>query len=351
MKDYVVVGLGLAGIAFCEQLIKHRKEFLVYEDGSQSSSTVAGGMYNPVILKRFTAVWNAEEQLQQAMPFYKRLEKDLSEKLDHKVPIHRRFASLAEQNMWFEATDKAALAPFLSSKIVPNSHTTIAAENGFGEVLHTGRVDTKKLLMAYRSYLRDKGILKTDSFNHSKLRLQENGVFYGDIKARRIVFCEGYGLKRNPFFNYLPLNGTKGELLTIRAPQLKLDSVIKSSVFIIPIGDDLFRVGATYKWKDKTNTPTKEAREELLAKLKTFLKCDFEVVEQVAGVRPTVVDRRPLVGKHPKYDQLAVLNGMGSRGVMIAPTIAAQLFQHLENGKPLEKEVAITRFEEKYFVD
>ncbi|MEN8835167.1 MAG: NAD(P)-binding protein, partial [Polaribacter sp.] len=62
--DYIIVGLGLAGLAFAEQLIKANKSFVVFEDSSQTSSLVAGGVYNPVILKRFTPVWNAKEQLQ-----------------------------------------------------------------------------------------------------------------------------------------------------------------------------------------------------------------------------------------------------------------------------------------------
>ena len=51
--DYIVVGLGLAGLAFIEELIEANKSFLVFEDNSQTSSLVAGGVYNPVILKRY----------------------------------------------------------------------------------------------------------------------------------------------------------------------------------------------------------------------------------------------------------------------------------------------------------
>ena len=61
--DYIIVGLGLAGLAFVEELITANKSFIVFEDTSQTSSLVAGGVYNPVILKRFSPVWNAKEQL------------------------------------------------------------------------------------------------------------------------------------------------------------------------------------------------------------------------------------------------------------------------------------------------
>lgn len=54
--DYIIVGCGLAGIAFCEQLRQNNKSFVVFDNSSQHSSTVAAGLYNPVILKRFTEV-------------------------------------------------------------------------------------------------------------------------------------------------------------------------------------------------------------------------------------------------------------------------------------------------------
>jgi glycine/D-amino acid oxidase-like deaminating enzyme len=96
--------------------------------------------------------------------------------------------------------------------------------------------------------------------------------------------------------------------------------------------------------KDKTNNITVEAKEELLNKLKTFLKCDFTVISQVAGIRPTVIDRRPLVGQHSKHKNMYVLNGLGTRGVMIAPYVAQQLYKLIEDGVALENEIDINRF-------
>ncbi|MDP5230947.1 MAG: FAD-binding oxidoreductase [Cellulophaga sp.] len=349
MVDYIVVGLGLAGIAFCEELEVKNKSFQVISDESQTSSVVAGGLYNPVILKRFTLAWNAKEQLELAMPFYQRIEEKLQIKIDYKIPVLRRFASIEEQNMWFEAADKPQLAYFLNTKLLKNTNQHINADFGYGEVLYTGWLDTKLLLKSYKEYLSKKGQFTNASFDFESLELHDGFVEYKGIKAKQIVFATGFGLHQNPFFSYLPLNGTKGELLTIKAPDLKENKVIKSSVFIIPLGDDLYRVGATYKWKDKTNTPTQESKDELLEKLNTFLTCDYEVVDHVAGIRPTVADRRPLVGRHPKYQHLYALNGFGSRGVMIGPMAATQLVESIENNTTIHPEMDIARFTKKYF--
>ena len=349
MLDYIVVGLGFAGVSFCEVLENHSKTFRVIDDHSQMASQVAGGLYNPVILKRFTLAWKGKKQLDLALPFYTALEEKLQLKLDYKIQVLRRLISIEEQNLWFEATDGPLLDYFLSPKLLPNHNTAIDAPYGYGEVRHTGRIATKVLIEAYRKRLLGKNLLNEISFDFNALELQEDHVEYQGVRARNIVFATGYGLKANPFFNYLPLNGTKGELLTIKAPELQEDRVIKSSVFIIPLGDDLYRVGATYKWKDKTNTPTEESRTELLQKLESFLNCTYELIDHVAGIRPTTADRRPLVGQHPEHANLYVLNGFGSRGVMIAPYASQQLYNYIEHQEILDPEMDIKRCTRKYY--
>ena len=322
---------------------------MVINNASQTSSLVAGGLYNPIILKRFTLAWKASEQLEIAMPFYANLEKKLEVKLNHKLPVYRRFNSVEEQNQWFEAADKKGLQKFLSTEIHQNTNQCIDAPFGYGEVLHTGRIDTKKLVNSYKKFLLKKNSLLEETFDHNALQIKENHITYKAIKAKRIIFAEGFGVNENPFFNYLPLNGSKGEYLFVKAAELNLTKAIKSSIFCIPEGNGVYRIGANYERNDKTNVPTREVREVLLKKFKSIVECDSEVIDQVAGIRPTVIDRRPLVGQHPKYQNLYILNGFGSRGVMIGPYASEQLYDHLEHYAPLDTEIDIGRFANKYF--
>ena len=344
--DFIVVGCGLAGIMFCEQLIQNKKSFVVFDDGSQKSSLVAGGLYNPVILKRFTPVWKSKEQLALALPRYKTLEALLNVKLDYKIPVLRLFSSVEEQNNWFTASDKPTLSEFLKPEILELHNPAIKSEFGFGEVLDTGRIDTNALIDNFKEYLSAKNCLIEESFDHTRLHMANAKVSYGDYNAKQLVYAEGFGLKKNPYFKHLPLTGTKGELLIIKAPELKIDFVLKSGAFIIPLRDHHYIVGATYEWEDKSNTPTLAAKVELENKLNNFINCNYKIIEQVAGMRPTVTDRRPLVGQHPKYKNLYVLNGLGTRGVMIAPYVANQLYKYIENGTPIDQEVSISRFDD-----
>lgn len=343
--DYLIVGSGLAGLAFSYLAESNDKSYVVMDDSSQQSSTVAGGLYNPVILKRFTAVWKAEEQLAIALPYYDTLEEVLGIRIHHKLPVQRLFHSAAEQNTWFEATDRDNLKIYLSDQINYSAYKGVKSKFGFGRVLHTGRIDTPLLISSYRKWLFEKGNFLDDTLDYNQLEIGSESVKYGDIIAKRVIFTEGFGLKGNPFFNHLPLKGTKGELLTIHAPKLNIDFVLKSGVFLIPLGDHKYLVGATYEWEDKTNRPTEKGKQELVEKLNKVLDCDYEIVEHRAGIRPTVIDRKPLVGQHSEFKSLYVLNGLGTRGVMIAPYAAKNLFDHLERKTAIDPEMSIRRFD------
>jgi glycine/D-amino acid oxidase-like deaminating enzyme len=110
------------------------------------------------------------------------------------------------------------------------------------------------------------------------------------------------------------------------------------------MGSDIYRVGATYERNDKTNLPTQQGKDELVQKLNKVINCPYEIVDHVAGIRPTVKDRRPLVGQHDKYAPLYIMNGLGSRGVMIAPYVANALLNYIEDGTELDPEIDIKRF-------
>nr|WP_314866613.1 FAD-dependent oxidoreductase [uncultured Flavobacterium sp.] len=347
MIDYLIVGCGLAGISFAEKALQHNKTILVVDNDSQNSSKIAGGLYNPVILKRFSEVWEAQAQLVTMNEFYGQLKLRIEKQFDYKMPIVRKFFSVEEQNNWFAASDKPALAPFLSTQLHFKDYKGITALFGYGEVLHTGYVDTASLLSAYRNYLEENHWFLQESFDYAAIVFEEDSVRYKDIQAKHIVFAEGFGLHTNPYFNQLPLDGTKGELFIIKAPDLDLDVIVNTSVFILPLGNDLFKVGATYNWKDKTDLPTEEGKTELVERIQEIISCDFEIITHFAGVRPTVRDRRPLVGTHAIHNRIHVLNGLGTRGVMLGPAMAKALYDAIENKIPLHKEIDIQRFKNK----
>lgn len=343
MLDYIIVGAGLAGIAFAETLRKNNKSFLVIDSGRPGASSVAGGIYNPVVLKRFRMVEQAPEYLSAMHAFFDDMAADLQREFRHPLPIYRKLSSVEEQNEWFTACDR--IPQYLIPEVIANSIAGIDAPFGFGQVAGTGWVSTADLLTFYREWLISGGRFRQEEFDFNELKFAADGIQYRDLSARHLVFAEGFGMLQNPYFSYLPLQGTKGEVLNVRIPSLQMSQMVKGSVFVMPLHDDLFKVGATYNWADLSDTPTEEGREELLTKLASILTAPYSVEHHFAGVRPTVRDRRPLIGTHSKHTRLHVLNGLGSRGVMLAPLCSRWLYDYIERGAQIPQQVSVRRFD------
>ncbi|QQX77976.1 MULTISPECIES: NAD(P)/FAD-dependent oxidoreductase [Aequorivita] len=342
-KDYIIVGLGIAGITLCEQLQNKGKSFVVIDNGAEGSTAKSGGVFNPTVLKRFTAAWNASDFFPVAVNFYKTLSDKIGEEFFIKTPILRVFKSVEEQNNWSVASDKKDLRQFLSSEFLKNKNPAVNAPFGFGKVLGTAQIQTDILLSEYRNFLLKTNNLVAEVFQYKDVVQKENGVIYKNISAKKIIFAEGAKAIENPFFPKQTLIGNKGEYVIIYAPELKIETLLKGPVYVIPLGKDHYKVGATYSRDDYSVDATEEAKEEILSKLKTFINCPFELVGQTAGVRPTTKDHRPLLGNLIESPNLVFFNGLGSRGFLMAPMLSEILFNYLEKETPLPKEMDITR--------
>mgnify|MGYP000081289561 FL=1 len=342
-KDYIIVGLGIAGITLCEQLQNNGKSFVVIDNGAEGSTAKSGGVFNPTVLKRFTAAWNASAFYPVAVNYYKTLSGKLGKDFFVETPIFRIFKSVEEQNNWSVACDKKELQQFLSSEFIKNTDPAVNAPFGFGKVLGTAQIQTDILLSEYRNLLLKANNLLAEVFQYNAVFQKENKVIYRNISAKKIIFAEGAQAVENPFFPKHTLIGNKGEYLIIKAPELKLKALLKGPVYVIPLGNDQYKVGATYSRDDYSINATNEAKEEILSKLKTVINCPFQLIGHTAGVRPTTKDHRPLLGSLKENPNLIFFNGLGSRGFLMAPLLSEILFNYLENDIPLPKEMNITR--------
>lgn len=341
--DYIIVGLGIAGISFCQKLKKNNKSFIVIDNNSPGSTAKSGGVFNPTVLKRFTAAWNAATFYPFAVDFYKEIGEILCVEIFKETPVLRILKSVEEQNNWSVATDKRELQQFLSSEFIKNENPAIEAPFGFGIVLGTGQIETEKLLSGFRELLINEDSLLSEEFEYELIQQKNNKVFYKNFSASKIIFAEGAKVIDNPFFPKHAIVGNKGEYVIIKAPDLAMEALLKGSMYVIPMGNDTYKIGATYSRDDYSVDPTELAKEEILSKFETFVRCSFEVIGQTAGVRPTTRDHRPLLGAWEENSNLIFYNGLGSRGFLMAPLLAEILYSHLEENDALSKEMNIQR--------
>ncbi len=349
LKDYLVVGFGLAGLAFTSLLDRKGKSFQVIDNNPDFITRVIGGMYNPIILKRFTPAWKAHEMWLKSIPTYHYFEKKFNKSYFQPFKVYRILKSIEEQNNWVVASDKVVMNQYMIPELIHEEIEGIHAPFGFGELINVGKIDGEILLHDYKEFLKKNNLLREETFDYNFLKINENYLEYKGEFYRKIIFSEGSQISNNPFFNYLPMKVSKGEMLLVKVPDLKMENAIKSSCFMIPLGNQLFIVGSTYHWDDTSFELTEIGRNELEKKLQSFLKLPYQIVDYKTGIRPTVLDRRPLLGKHPKYQNLAVFNGLGTRGIIYAPALAEILYEHLENATNLDTEMDIDRF--KHLLD
>lgn len=348
--DYILVGQGIAGTVLAYSLIKAGKSVIVIDKYySNSASRVAAGLYNPIVFKLFTKSWKIDEALPYADKFYPDLEQFLGTEFYYKKRVHKVFGAEEERQQWVVKKDLPDMQPYINSELQHYfNDETVNQPFGSVAINGAGYMQVNKMLDAFREYLKANARLLDEEFNYNELVLKEKRVKYGNLRAKKVIFCEGYGLSMNPFFTWLPFKYTKGEILTINAPELKADEIMNRGVFVLPLGKDNYRVGATYNWADMTDTGTEDGKSELVTKLDKLLKVPYTIVNHIAGIRPTTNDRRPILGKHPVHKTLAVFNGLGTKGVQLAPYFADEMVNHLIDKTPVDKEADIKRFYKKF---
>ncbi|MDQ3047961.1 MAG: FAD-binding oxidoreductase [Bacteroidota bacterium] len=344
--DFIIVGQGIAGSVLAQTLILKGKNVVVIDDQKLSqTSRIAAGLFNPVVFKRLVKSWLADELICSMDEFYPKAESILKGRFYFKKRIVKLFTEENEKNLWIKKRSED-VGKYLSQDFLEEFLPELLMDSlGASEVIYSGHVDSKVYLNLFRNYLKENQLLLEEKFDPIHLQLSEKSVTYKSIRANKLIFCEGHNSVSNPFFSSLPFKLTKGEILTVKIPALgDLDTVINKGVFILPLGEQLYKVGATYEWNELDEKITEKGKSELVQKLEKVLRVSFEIVDHKAGIRPTVSDRRPLIGLHAEHPQIGIFNGMGTKGMMLAPFFAEQFADFLEHGTPIHPEADIARF-------
>lgn len=343
--DYIIVGQGIAGSVLAYTLMQNQQTVLVIdEEKENTSSKIAAGLCNPVVFKRLTKSWMIDELMPIALGFYRNQEKLLLDQFYYPLPIYKLFVGEEEKEFWRQRCNEPEVMDWVNHSVeFPFHKTLIDYPFGAASTMQSGFLQTAKWLEAFKTYLKTNDSFLGVKFDYDTIVFDNDFVSWNGIKAKKIIFCEGYQTIHNPYFNWLSLKLTKGEVLTVDFKNLQLTSAINKGVFVLPYNNE-YKLGATYDWDNLNEETTEKGKTELLKKAAAFIKDEIVVKSHKAGIRPTVSDRRPLLGTHPKHHQLAIFNGMGTKGVMIAPYFAKVLIDYLLENKPLSKEIDIIRY-------
>lgn len=331
--DVVVLGRGIAGAVLTETLRRAGHSVHVFDQKQEgNASMAAGGVVNPLVLRRDIPSWRAAEFLPVADALYTTWQKRLGVACWHHLPMVKVFPTAKEMDQWRRSMAAPESALFATQLPEPElDEGPFHAPHGYGTVRGSAWLDVPTVLAAQRAELLAEGALSEELVEEKDITAGTDGVRVGAVNARWLVRCQG------PFASARGMVPVKGETLVVRIPGLLLTRMVHRGVFILPLGQDRYRVGATFQWTEVFSGPTDKARTWLLERLADLVDAPVEVLSHTAGVRPAARDRRPLLGITGPGE--ALFNGLGSRGVLLAPWCAEQLVAHLFIGTPLDPEV------------
>ena len=343
--DVIIVGSGLAGTCLALHLLEAGKSISIIHHEGHSSTRVAAGLYNSITGRNMVKTWRADDLFPYLLKFYSDLESTSGVRFLNRSGIYRPFKSISEQNEWSGKSVEPGYQPFIDRIYAAKRLEPVIDDLGGVQLKQAGYLDTTTYLHAAHAMLAE--YMDHQKFDSSKLQIQEDKVRYEDISARHLICCEGVAAVENPLFGWLPFSPVKGEVLEVEA-DMELTTIVNRGVFIIHREGNRFRVGSNYNNYDQTWTPTEAAREEITGKLNELINVPYKIVNQYAGVRPATRDRKPFIGMHPKFKNVGIFNGLGAKGVSLAPYFARHFTEHLVNQSALDKDVTIERYYSHY---
>ncbi len=288
-----------------------------------------------------TKTWNADLLFPYLHDFYTNAERITGERFFYSMPLYRPFISVEEQNEWMGKSVNPELAEYIDAvHIAPTDQARVKNEYGGITLKQCGYLDTVKFTQAIRKVTVAQATLLEEFFDESALMFTSSGVEYEGFRAPKIIFCQGVQSLSGKLFSWLPIRPLKGETLTIQTNQI-ISTIYNRGVYVVP---EIWKVGATYQAKDLEPVITERARLELTEKLDELISFPYEIITQSWGMRPTTPDRKPILGPHPTHPEAIIFNGLGTKGVSLAPYFSGVLMAWLENKASINKEVDIERY-------
>jgi glycine/D-amino acid oxidase-like deaminating enzyme len=343
--DYLIIGQGICGTMLSWFLHKEGKTFLIIDDNNENaSSKVAAGVINPVTGRRYAYTWMIDEIMPFAVQCYEEMGKYFDTQFVFQKSIIDFFPSPQMRNAFIErlTEDDTYLHSYPDQN---HLNQYFNYDFGCGEINPAYTVHLQLLISSWRKKLLELNAIKEEKFELNDLKIEKDYISYQNITAGKIIFCDGTDGVNNPWFQMLPYAPNKGEALIIECSELTTEHIFKRSLALVPLPEEnIYWLGSNYQWEFENDQPSQQFYQHATSVLNGWLKKPYKVLAHKAAVRPATLERRPFVGFHPQFQNVGILNGMGTKGTSLAPFFAHQLMQHLVYNFPIAPEADVHRF-------
>lgn len=340
----------MAGSILAWQLIQSGKKTLVIDDGKRNASQVAAGLVNPITGKRLLKSNNCDRFLTSAKASYIKLSQHLNREFYVEMDMLRILKNQDQVDLAQKRLADLDFAPYLNyptQKYKPRPN----APFGILYQKQTAYVKTKQLLESLQHFFVENKHYLKKPLDYNSIQLHTDSVSWNGISAAKMIFCEGHHAEFNPFFNYLPFQSAKGEILTLNLKQPITPVMWNYGFWAIPTQDNCLRTGATFEPNYSNNQPNPNNKKILMDALVSVLP-DIKlgsILDHLSGIRPCTLDKQPFIGMHPKYPMLAIFNGFGAKGCLQIPWYSRQFCQYLLKSSKLPAYCDIYRYEQTHF--
>jgi len=331
-----IIGKGLAGSWLGYELVQHGCSVRFFDVPDRNrASNVAAGVINPITGSRPQLQWRADEIIPYSLNAYRQLEERTGVSLLHSSTIRRIFASEKDRQFWMTAVDRGLKAPW--ARIEPGIVNSVPAV--LGGVEYDGYVvDAQASLTAL------------ESVTPAECNAEEVDA-YTPADNELVVWCTGWRASKSTLWNWLPFQPVKGDILDVVHTAEPLTAIYTQGIGVVPRQHSpnepnvqYLRVGSTYVWDFDDTQPDREAGENLLTAAEKLLNRRLTVVDHRAAVRPALQNKRPVIGKHPRYARHYIVNGLGLKGILWAPWTAKQCANLILNNIAVDPEISTMRW-------
>ncbi|MBP8726526.1 MAG: FAD-binding oxidoreductase [Saprospiraceae bacterium] len=346
--DYLIAGGGLAGLVLAVELQSRGLDFRIVDAPDLNGACNAcAGVVNPVTGMRHVLSWKSDQLVEALLAFFQQWEFRTGKQYLRSVPVFTSLQSVFDENQWMLRSGDPVYQEYIGSTVFSGLFANCSLDDQrFGQVHRAFRLDVAPWLAHAKEWLKLQGCWIDDKFSAEDLIRTPNALEWKGIRIEKgIAFTEGIRVLDNPYFGWLPMNPLKGDALVISCPGLRLDAIVKSGFALVPIGGDHYWCGSSFVLGDRSEYPDPAFIVQLNKWLEEHLQSPFDVLEVKSGVRPASRDRRPILGPHPGDSRLLVFNGLGTKGVSLAPYCARTMGDYLTSGTPIPHSMSVGRFD------
>lgn len=343
--DFLIIGQGLAGTLLSWNLLNEGAEVLVVDGKTASSaSKTSAGIVNPLTGRQFALSWEFEKLFEEAARQYGQIEEKLQSGLFEKTLVSRAVMQTKGLNDLLMRLEVPSVAKWIQSMDNQAPWPELLNPAAYYVHIHGARLKTDLLLQKTEEYLSKEGRFVKDSFDFADVQFEAGEYRWKGIRAKQIVWCGGVAA---PDLNlkHWPVIPLKGQVLRIRIPGFSKAGIVKHHIFLAGEGSEIFWAGATHEPNVLSPEKDEAGFAHLKSRLDEMIKLPWEVISHEAALRPTVKDRRPILGVVNSGEMpFFVFSGLGTKGASLAPQCAKWMTAYLLEGKELPKTVDINRF-------